>query len=107
MALQKDIQASNGSTVSYWKIGDIHLNPSASSAEVLVQGYLDQANRQAYAPTMTKRLRLTDAQTYASSFDSTVLDAAGNNPFKAAYEWLKTTTDFDGATDVLESNELV
>jgi hypothetical protein len=105
MALQKNITASNGSTVSYWKIHSIRLNADKSFAEIRLDGYLNQANRQAYQSTMVKEMRLDDAEVYAATFAPDVLDAAGNNPFKAAYEWLKTTTDFNNATDVLETNE--
>jgi hypothetical protein len=103
MALQKTFQAPNGATVQYWKVNNVALNYQVNTATIQLAGYLDQNNRQQnFMPTMRKNFTLIEGE-FENYFTYELLNAAGNNPVKAAYVFIKTQPEFIDATDVLES----
>lgn len=106
MALNKAIQAFNGLTLSYWKVDFVNLNYDKHYAQIRVSGFVDRNNRESFDPT-TSQIYSVGEEAFASIFEWSVLDAAGNNPVKASYDWLKTQEAFLGATDIIEVSELI
>jgi hypothetical protein len=100
MALQQIIQHPTGTYSQYWKIRTLNLNHTAKTGTVLLDGYVsEQARLDNKIPLDERTIPVVDFDTW---FAPAVIDAAGMNEVKSAYEFTKSIPngEFVGSTDV-------
>ncbi len=97
MALQLSEEQATGVTGEYWKIESIALTGEQQST-VRIRLYKDSAARVAGKEAMKELVYM-----WAGANNPLLIadmDLEDNNPFKLAYDKLKTLDEFDGALDV-------
>jgi hypothetical protein len=102
MSLQKSFEAPTGAThaSAYHKITGLTHNRVRNAVEINVSIYKDSAAKVAAKnPVGRKSYRLagTDYNTY---FANSVLDTVDQNHVERCYVYLKTLSDYSGASDV-------
>lgn len=98
MALVKRIEQETGIVLNegYYRIVGINLQVEGNRAEITVRLYKDQTARQADKMPIQDKVFTT---TILEFFSLDILGQSDNNPFKAAYHYLKTLPEYQSAID--------
>jgi hypothetical protein len=105
MAIQAQIILDNGITLSeaYVVITEVdllHLPSDSSTASIQVIVYKDVTTRNESKPEVISFKHYVTYDEFFVYFTHDILDEEGKNPFSQAYEYIKTLTMYDNATDV-------
>jgi hypothetical protein len=102
MSLQKSFEAPTGAThaSAYHKITGLHHNRIGSVVDINISIYKDSAAKvAAKTPVGRKSYRVAGAD-YTTYFANSVLDTVDQNHIERCYVYLKTLSDYSGASDV-------
>ncbi len=106
MALQKDFELDNGVTGNYLRVENVLIeNKNGANDSFYVYLYLNKSA----SDNGKKPLKLLFTFNFPfdkgevlhnSPFTLEAMNTVDNNPYKIAYNWLKTQPEFSGAIDV-------
>lgn len=106
MGLKKHVTLDNGVQLNYFRV--VSLNVITNEQNIIeVAGYTSQAKRREESAALDEA-RETGQYPETNVFISTEYFNASYDQHMtvaSAYEWLKALPEFEGAEDVLESNE--
>ena len=97
MALQKAITLDNGYEANYWVVSNVEIYKNTNT-QISVLLYLNEQTKQDGKRNVYAKGYSVSGEAWDTYFANTVLDTA--NPFKSAYDYLKTLDEFQGAIDV-------
>jgi hypothetical protein len=104
MALQQnvDLPSDINLATAYLKIRCVRLVyvDAVTTVEVIIDVYKDLAARTAGKEPVTTFLHKCIAPDVVTYFGDSMLNAIDKNPRSVGYAWLKSLTDYSGASDV-------
>lgn len=95
MALIKEIEGETGATARYWKVVEVNANWFANVGAIALAGYVSKAARNNGKRPLDARQFPLQGEAFAQ-FMPDVLDGAGKNPVRAAYEFIKAYVPAEG-----------
>lgn len=101
MALVKNEELVTGISLTegYYRVTAVDLKAD-KRAEITVSVYKDANVRKAGKLMIEDRVYVVSKTEFDTFFDVMVLDQVGNNPYKVAYEYLKTLPEFSTALNM-------
>jgi len=97
MALQKAITLDNGYDANYWVVSNVEIDKNTHT-QISVVLYLNAQTKQDGKRNVYAKGYSVSGEAWDTYFANSVLDTA--NPFKSAYDYLKTLDEFQGAINV-------
>jgi len=95
MALEKSINLPSGITVTYWRVVSLTFHYPLQTAYIRIGGYSSKQMRDDGGPYITLRAITVKDPKYSLYFSQFITDSRAN-----AYNYLKTTSEFENAMDI-------